>query len=145
MEDQLAALEQAFLDYRQDLKNCLKKSRLTDGLLGFGHSLKDDSCHDRFDEHVQQAVQEICASDPTPETAEKAVRRLLLPEGDPAQNWPLAAEWMLGAIERHSLPLIPFLPKEAAADILQSYAGRYKPWNRLPVQKDIIKALKNHV
>ncbi len=143
MDEILAALEQAFRDYRQDLENYLKKSRPTDGLLGFGHSLKDDSCHDRFDEHIQQAVQGICEAEPSPETAEKAVRRLLFPEA--GQDWPLAAEWMLGAIERHSLPLIPFLTKESAAAILKSYEGRYKPWNRLPVQKDVIKALKKHI
>ena len=45
MEEYLTALEQAFITYRQDIENCQKKSRPTDGLLGFGHSLKDDACH----------------------------------------------------------------------------------------------------
>ncbi len=139
MDDCFAALEQAFALYRQDLENCVKKSKPTDGLLGFGRSLKDDPCHDRFDERVKEAVDGICAVSPSSENASLALRALLR---DDMASWPLAAQWMLRAIERHSLSLIPFLTPEAAAVFFREYTARYKPWDRLPVQQEIHRALK---
>lgn len=140
MDSFFAALDQAFADYRRDLETYERTRKPTDGLLGFGRSLKDDPCHDRFDERVKQAVDGLCAAPPSPEDAERAVRALILWDDDP--SWPLAAQWMLRAIERHSLPLIPFLSREAAASLCRAYAGRYRRWERLPVQQDIYKALK---
>ncbi len=139
MEDCFAALELAFTLYRQDLDNYAKKSRPTDGLLGFGRSLKDDPCHDRFDERVKEAVNGIIAASPVSEDAARIMRALLR---DDLSAWPLAAQWMLRAVERHCIPLIPFLTPEAAAVFQQEYASRYKPWERLPVQQEIFKALK---
>ena len=49
---------------------------------------------------------------------------------------------MLRAIERHSLPLIPFLDSGAATSLSREYAARYKPWDRLPAQKEVLRALK---
>ena len=140
MEECFAALEDAFTVYRQDLEAYAKKSKPTDGLLGFGRSLKDDSCHDRFDGRVKEAVDGVIAASPAPEEAARAVKTLLR---DDMSSWPLAAQWMLRAVERHSIPLIPFLAPEAAAAFLKAYAARYKRWDRLPAQQEIFKALKN--
>ena len=139
MEEYFAALELAFETYRQDLDEFARKSKPTDGLLGFGRSLKDDPCHDRFDERVKEAVDGIAALSPTPEDGKQIVGMLFR---DDIQTWPLAAQWMLRAIERHSLPLIPFLAPETAAAFQKEYAARYKPWERLPVQQEVFKALK---
>ena len=139
MEEHFAALELAFAKYRQDLEEYARKSKPTDGLLGFGHSLKDDPCHERFDERVKEAVDGIISASPTPEAAKQTVSILLRSD---TQSWPLAAQWMLRAIERHILPLIPFLSPDASAAFQKEYAARYKPWDRLPVQREIYKALK---
>ena len=139
MDEYFAALEQAFTIYRQDLEICVRKSRPTDGLLGFGHSLKDDPCHERFDEKIKAAADGIAAASPSPEDAARAVKTLLEHE---LSSWPLAAQWMLRAIERHSLPLIPFLAPDTAQVLLKEYAARYKRWDRLPVQQEIYQALK---
>ena len=137
--DALAALAQAYQDYRTDLENYERKRKPTDGLFGMGHSLQNDPCHERFDERVEQAVNAICASVPSSEEAKEAVQRLL---SEAASAWPLAAQWMLRALERHALPLIPFLSPDDAAQLQKEYAIRYKPWDRLPVQKQVLKALK---
>ena len=141
MEELFAALETAFEDYSKELEASEKKQRVTDGLFGFGHSLKDDACHDRLDERLEKTVADLCALSPSAEDAARAVRTLLKPQdGTP---WPLAAEWMLRAAERHTFPLIPFLTPEAAAGFLRDYTSRYKPWDRLPAQKEVCRALKN--
>ena len=69
-----------------------------------------------------------------------AVAMLLKPQG--GIHWPLAAEWMLRAVERHALPLIPFLARETAESLRRAYAARYKPWDRLPAQKEVYRALR---
>ena len=139
MDELMAALEQAFADYLQDLENYEKKRKPTDGLLGFGHSLQNDPCHERLDHRVEDIIRQMCVLSPVSKEAEQAVRRLLLHED---AKWPLAAQWMLRALERHALPLISFLSPEAAAHLQKEYAARYKPWDRLPVQKQVLKALK---
>ena len=139
MESSLAEIEKAFAQYGQDLENYEKKRKPTDGLFGLGHVLQHDACHDRLDERIEQAVQRLCASGPDAQTAEACVR-LLLREN--TAGLPQAAQWMLRAIERHSLPLIPFLDSGAAASLSREYAARYKPWDRLPAQKEVLRALK---
>ena len=141
MDSLLAELAQAFAAYRQDLERYEKKKNPLGGLFGVGSSLKDDSCHDRLDERLEKTVADLCALSPSAEDAARAVRTLLKPQdGTP---WPLAAEWMLRAVERHTIPLIPFLTPEDAAGFLRDYTSRYRPWDRLPAQKEVCRALKN--
>lgn len=140
MEDLLTALEQTFAEYRRELEECEKKSRPTDGLFGFGHSIGDDPCHTRFDERVAQAVEAICAAEPSPEDAAAALVTLLA--RDDGATWPVSAQWMLRAAERHALPLIPFLDPGMRETLADAYAARYKPWDRLPAQKQVLKALR---
>ena len=140
MEEAFAALEQAYADYHRELEECEKNARPTDGILGVGRSEKDDPCHKHADEKIRRTVEELCAAQPTPGAAEEMARLLLLRRD--TQEWPPAAQWMLRAMERHALPLIPLLSREAAAEINRAYTARYRRWERLPVQKQICKALK---
>lgn len=139
-DELLRELESAFSDYRRDLERYEQKKNPLGGLFGVGSSLKDDSCHDRLDERLEAAVGELCALLPPPQEAALAVRTLLCPQE--GADWPLAAEWMLRAVERHALPLIPFLAPQAAEGFRREYAARYKPWDRLPKQKEVYRALK---
>lgn len=43
-------LEEIFAGYREALAACAARQKPTDGLFGFGKALKDDACHERFDE-----------------------------------------------------------------------------------------------
>ena len=139
MEELFAQLEKAFTDYKADLKRFERTRRLADGLFGLGHPLQNDPCHERLDQCVQQAVSLMCSLIPSSADAERAVRFLLRNDHT---EWPLAAQWMLRALERHSLSLIPFLRPEQASVLLQEYTERYRPWDRLPVQKMILQALR---
>ena len=122
MEELLAALAQAIEDYRTALKECETKYRPTDGLLGFGHSIKDDPCHGQVDERVEKIVAEIHDADPSPQDAEKAA--LMLLARDDVTSWPISAQFMLRALERHSIPLIPSLSPETANALLKKYNER---------------------
>ncbi len=135
-----SALAQAFQDYRRDAVEEEKKRDVTEGLLGFGRRAGDSPAQDRFDARVEEIVGGATTSLPTPAEAEGIVRQLLL--RDPSEAWPAAAQWMLIAAQRHCLPLIPMLSPAQAGDILKAYEARYAPWERLPAQKRVIRALK---
>ena len=138
-EESLNELERIFLDYRRELEECAKKHKPTDGLFGFGHSLKDDACHEELDKKLKAFVGGL-AGDLTPTAAREVIRRLYT-ESD-RYEYPLSAKWMLIACERYILALIPALTREDAAALLAEYAKRYRPWNRLPAQKEVCAELK---
>ena len=140
MNEQILKIEEAFGAYRRELEEGLKKAKPTDGLLGFGKSVKDDACHDRFDERIAQAVSEMTAGAPAAEDAERALRLILMRSRE--TDWHLSAQWMLRAAERHALTLVPFLKPEAAETLCREYGECYRRWDRLPAQKEIYKALK---
>ncbi len=139
-ESLLEDLKEVYRLYRQEVDECLKKQRPTDGLFGLGHSLASDVCHDRFDQRLADTVQALLETELTEPKAEAAVKTILEPPCD--REWPQAAQWMLRAAERHVLKLIPFLSAESAGRFAREYACRYKPWDRLPAQKQIYQALK---
>ena len=139
MEEYFSALEEAFQLYREELAEGKKKLKPMSGFLGFGHSLKDDACHEKLDERVEKAVNGIAGLNPSPEEAERAVRMLLRDDG---KEWHETAQWMLRAVERHSIPLIPFLKKETADRFYREYGSRYRRWERLPAQKKVYEELK---
>lgn len=140
MEERISELSEAFEDYRTELQKLSQKRKLTDGLFGFGHSIRNDGCHERFDERVEALVRQIAGNHPSPDEAEQAVRLLLVRED--RLLWITEAQLMLRAEERHALMLIPYLRPESAGEWYKKYLACYKPWDRLPKQKEILAALK---
>ena len=50
---------------------------------------------------------------------------------------------MLIAVHGLTNGLIPLLSKDDAAALLETYCKTYRRWERLPVQKNIIRLLKS--
>lgn len=135
----LSELDGIYAVYRRDLEECARKQKPAAGLFGVGHSIKDDACHDRFDEAVKSFA-EKAAGEATSGEVREIIRRLYT-EAD-GKDYPLSAVWMMIAAERHILLLIPSLTEEDAAELYAGYARRYKRWNRLPAQKEVCAALR---
>lgn len=140
MQDVITALEQAYSDYRAELAQAEKKQKPADGLFGLGHSIKDDPCHERLDERIAAIVHQAAAEGMDPKLAAMALRLLFTQTS--LYSYPVSAQWMLCAIERHGIQLVPLLTKEDAALLCREYGKRYKVWDRLPVQKELYQALK---
>ena len=134
-----AAMEQAFEDYRRDIEAFERAKKPAEGLFGLGRRLQDDPCHSRMDERIADIVGRMAGLSLSAEDAERAVRMLISHD---AAAWPPAVQWMQRAIERHALPLIPFLSAGAAQALFQEYAARYRRWERLPAQDQVYKSLK---
>lgn len=140
MNDIMIALEAAYSDYRNDLAVCEKKQKPADGLFGLGTSIKDAPCHEQLDERIAAIVQQAADEGIGSQQAAQAIRLLFTQTS--LYPYPTSAQWMLYATERHGMALVPFLTGEDAAELSREYEKRYKPWNRLPVQKTLCRALK---
>lgn len=140
MDDVITALTLAYSDYRSELAACEKKQKPGDGLFGFGHSSKDDPCHGRLDERIAAIVKQAAEEGIAPQQAAQAIRLIFTQTS--LYPYSVSGQWMLYAAERHCMPLVPFLTGEDASALCKEYGKRYKPWDRLPVQKELYSALK---
>lgn len=140
MQDIIAALDQAYSDYRTELAEAEKKQKPADGLFGLGHSIKDDPCHERLDERIAAIVNQAAEEGVGSKQAALALRQIFTQTS--LYRYPISAQWMLYATERHGMLLVPLLTREDAVELCRAYGKRYKVWDRLPVQKELHQALK---
>ena len=138
MEELYAALQQAYTDYRQELAEAERKQKPTDGLLGFGKKPGDDACHELMDRQAAALLEQLAQDPGAAEIPD--VMRLVFAAGADA-SWPGYAHWALLAVQRHILPLIPRLAPAEAAELSRLYDGLCPKRERMPVQKQIAKAL----
>lgn len=131
----------AILDeYAQALEETARQRRPTEGLLGFGRKLGDEPCHEIMDRKIAALTETLLADDGA-EDADEAASLLLRAEADGA--WPEAAKFALIAAQRHLIPLVSRLSRNGAAEMAAWFEKRYPVFRRLPVQKQLLKALKN--
>ena len=116
------------------------KRRWLDGLLGLGKHPGEDPCHDQLDERVKALCDEASGEEATAGGRLELVEGILRAEG----RWkgPEFARLMLCAIQRHALPLIPLLEGADRARLAEWYAKACPRYRRLPVQEQVLAALK---
>lgn len=122
--------------YLAELDRVITKSKPTDGLFGFGSSVKNHPCHEQFFDAVGEAVAGIADE----EEAGEAARAILY--ADSSYDCPNSAKLMLTAIQGHIKKLIPLLSEEDKAEIKAYYDLKIPRGQRLPVQKEVYNMLK---
>ena len=127
-------------EYERAIEAETRTRKPAEGLLGFGRKPGDMACHEAFDQKIEAFFVQLAAQPPCREELIAALQSLF--RAADTRPWPEHAYWSLLAAERHALRLIPLLNREDASALLREYAARYKPWERLPVQKQVIQALK---
>lgn len=138
--EELISLKRLFEAYLDEVDEVMRRRKPADGILGFGNAPQNDPCHERFDRAVEAEVQRLLDASPDAAAAEEAVGFLLRDEA--LSRRAECARWMLIAVQRHALALIPLLSAESAGALLRQYTARY-PWTkRFPAQKQVIDALK---
>ena len=131
-------LQSILEQYRADIDHLEKTRKPTDGLLGFGKKPGDDACHELMDRQAAALLEQLAQDPGTAEIPD--VMRLVFTAGADA-SWPGYAHWALLAVQRHILPLIPRLAPAEAAELSRLYDGLCPKRERMPVQKQIAKAL----
>lgn len=142
MEKQAAlqALKQLYADHLEEFRQLDKGSAL-ERLLRGGPDRAERQSVSGFFAAVEAAVGALCALlDPEdgPLAAEALSFMLLEARGNDS-----ASELTVAAAQALAIPLIPWIPSEEAARLLEAYTARLpgkKPFT--PRQKDLVRALK---
>ena len=140
MNPYIEMFQNALSEYRTDLEKLQQSRKPLDGIFGTGSSMKSDACHDRFDNRVQEILSQT-VMDKAPTDAIGEAVSYVLSAAMPSQNMN-NVDWFLIAIQRHCLPLVDHLTAEAAAVIAEHYEKLWPRRFRLPMQIELLKALK---
>ncbi len=141
--DQTATLRSICEEYLVQVDQLLKNAKPGDGLLGMGKAPQHDACHEAFDQRVEACLASAAGQGPSAAEAFSLAETLLFFEKQ--REVPPCASWMLVAVQRHCLPLVPFLSAQAAADLQARYSKAYPRQQQLPIQKALLKALRQHM
>lgn len=139
MTHQQEQLQQLYEAYIEQAEAAEARKKFGDGFFGLGTKAADDPCHERFVADVRELLLTV-----TPEAMDSAALRTLLSWffSLPAAHERLASiYWTLIAAQSAALPLIPRLEPQDAATLHEDFKRRYRSWNRLPVQEEILRLL----
>ncbi|MBQ3373033.1 MAG: hypothetical protein IJG40_07870 [Oscillospiraceae bacterium] len=137
MKDQIKKLTE---DYISATDALLENRKFGEGVFGMPDSARSSPVHMEYYNAVEAAVNEYLSAAPQVEETDEAVRFLLMASEEyPCSN---LATWMLIAIQRQALPLIPLMSDEKRAELYTWFNAHVPRLQRLPAQRDIIKALK---
>ena len=136
----MESLKELYSDYARDVEAQEKTRRPTEGMLGIGRKPGEDPCHERFFNRLGALTEEMARDGVSGDELAETAKMILTEEKRTAL--PSYAHWMLLAAHRHVLPLIPHLTPDAAGRLLSEYESAYPRFRRLPMQKEIIKALR---
>lgn len=128
-------------DYLRDTIHLEETRKPTDGLLGFGRRADSDPCHDRFAERLEQALNDLSATEPSSATACAVMNYIFSAPQMHKDN--RQAYWMLLAVHGQTDRLIRFLSKEDAAGLSAWYNDTYPKHVLLPVQKTLSAHLRS--
>ena len=140
MESWLARLEALYRDYISTVQELEKNRRPGDGLLGLRPGPADDPCHDRFAADLGTLMQACAAAGP--DSAECAALLRYLFTAPEAFRELKSAYWMLIAVQGHGACLIGRLSPTDARALAELFASRYPRRERLPVQTQLLKRLR---
>lgn len=134
----LEELKARYAQYEKEL-TAAHQAHPFGGYLGFGTDARRDPCNMRFYEDVQAWTAELAAACPDPDTAAQVVEWLLFaPEGRQKE---LAFPFLV-ATQGHARMLIGALSDADRAAFAARYDKAFPKYQRLPVQKEILKMLR---
>ena len=127
-------------EYIETTKRLIANRKFGEGIFGFNDTAKNDPCHINYFNFIEKTINEASESGLSSENAEEIAEFLLKAHAETNCN-DLAA-WMLIVIQKLALQLIPLLSKAKKEDLLAWYCSYVPRLQRLPIQNDIVKALK---
>ena len=133
------SLQALYDGYLKDAIQVEKNRKPGEGIFGIGKRPSDDPCHDRFAADLKEWLEAF--GEEKPESAEIREVLSLIYRAPKKYSDPKSSFWMLIAVQSLTLGLIPRLSESDARALVGEFAGLYKRWERLPVQKQILDAL----
>ena len=136
----LLRVQGLYASYLEQVETLEKNRKWGEGIFGLKGGPADDPCHDRFAEELEKLLEELRLQEPEAEQLSRLLRWLY--EAPLAHPQPKSAYWMLLAVHGLTLRLIESLDAERARSLYDWYAAAFPRQERLPVQKQVLKALK---
>ena len=134
-------VQQIYEEYLTQAEQLEQNRRIGDGLFGFGNAPADDPCHDRFAHTLETELQRLLTQPPTAEEARDILAYIYRA---PLQSRSIpSAYWMLLAVHGLTVDVIGLLSPPVAKDLYAWYEQTYPRRERLPVQKQVLAALKS--
>ncbi|MBQ9252996.1 MAG: hypothetical protein IJ188_10220 [Clostridia bacterium] len=135
----IAQLNRVLKEYQDEVQKLQKGKRMFDGVMGLGNHPGNAPCHEIMDRQVEALCGQATDAVET-EGISELILRIFQAQGE--WQGPEYARLMLAAIQRHTLPLISRLPAEEKEMLRRWYEQAYPRRKRLPVQDQILAALK---
>ena len=134
--------KKAYTDYIQQHREYLAAQGLAGRALDmFGFRGKTDkSGFEEFYSEMKNAVASVCEEKPDAETADGIIEVIFNARNLYADEQVPEVKFI--AIAGTMLELIPFMSGEKAAGLCKTYSTLYPKHRRLPVQKQLVKALE---
>ena len=133
-------IQTVYRTYFAEAAQAEQNRKPAEGLFGIGRKPSEDPCHDRFLAALEAALQAFSAQKPASDEV-RAVLSLIYRMPSEHRE-PLSVYWMLNAVFGLTTPLIPLLNPSDAAALRAQYDADCPRRERLPVQKQIARALK---
>lgn len=139
MNESVALLRMCLERYQQEMDRVEAELRPGDGILGLGNDPKRSPSHMEFYNEVGRIIGLISGGElPADEAAETAAFLMTMGERFGRRF----TRPMMEAAQGHILPLVPLLTPEQAGVLARQYAGLYPRHQRLPIQRQLLKALE---
>lgn len=132
-------LKDIYQRYDEEIRAVKAKAKPTDGLFGMGDDPRNNPCHMRFYEGVEQWVQNFLKTAPNAQSALEAARVII---EAPAAHRDGPTYWFEFAAHGHCRDLIAYLDAAGCAELRAFYDENYRKRDRMPVQDQIYKLLK---
>ena len=136
----LEEIRQLYADYLEQVRRAEQSRKPLEGYMGFGRRLGTEPCHGEFAQALEALLREI--DDRAPDSGE--VREMLeyIYRAPQEHRKPLAVYWMLIAVHGPTVGLIERLDRKDVQELWTEYKKLYQRGDRLPVQKQVLAALK---
>lgn len=138
----LRQLIDRYEQYAREAAAAREKAGLCDGLFGFGRDPRKDPCHEAFYQAAGEWVTAFLQTEPGASQCAEAVHWLLTAADIHREE---DTFWHLYAAQGHALPLIPRMTGSDCKALLQWYDKAYPARDRMPVQDNVVKALKKGI
>lgn len=138
--EMLQQLKDRYDQYSAELQKVIANKKPMDGLLGMGEDPRRDPCHMRFYEDVEVWVRNFLASEPDEAAALEAAWWII---AAPAAHREQEEFWFEYAAHGLCRDLVPRISPAGCAALRDYYDENYPRRDRMPVQKELYRLLKN--
>lgn len=127
-------------EYAEKAAELERNRKVGEGLFGITPGPADNPCHDKFVEDLRQMLGQFAAQDPLSGQVLPVLETVY--GAAQAHQTVQSAYWMLMAVHGLTVDLIPLLNQADATALLSRYEAQFPRRVRMPVQKQVISALK---